>query len=161
MLHFLEVFLCPGRRMIRRKVSFFIYGKVYTSLNISIDGLQSICRYQLRVSRGPHIFCLGLALIELVKHTWWTFTHFYYLAKFTKRFRQVQQVQALNKNYEDLCWPLIDAYKLAVTHQYLYLMKYEFSRRKEHSHFLGVVLLPGWNHPHVYCRVSFCVLVII
>ena len=46
--------------------------------------------YQLRVSKGPNNFCLGLALVELVKNTWWTWTintHLYYLAKFTKRFR--------------------------------------------------------------------------
>ena len=73
---------------------------------ISIDGSQPTYIYQLRVSRGPHHFCLGLALVALVKNMWltWTInTHFYYLAKFTMRFRQVQQVQALNKNYEDLC----------------------------------------------------------
>ena len=55
--------------------------------------------YQLRVSRGPHNFCLGLALVKLVKNTlrtWTINTHFYYLAKFTKRFREFQQVQALN-----------------------------------------------------------------
>ena len=37
------------------------------SLNISIDGSGPTCMYQLRVSRGPHNFGLGLALVELVK----------------------------------------------------------------------------------------------
>ena len=123
-----------GGEWLLKSGAIFDYGKIYISLNISIDGSQPTCMYQLRVSRGPHNFCLGLALVELVKNTWWTWTintHLYYLAKFTKRFRQVQQVQALNKNYEDLCWPLIDAYKLAVTRQYLYLVKYKFSRRKK------------------------------
>ena len=50
---------------------------------------------------------------------------------FTKRFRQVRQVQALNKNDEDLCWSLSDGYKLAATCQYLYLVKYKSSSRKK------------------------------
>ena len=41
----------------------FFYGKIYTSLNMSIDGLQPTCRYKLKVSRGPHNFGLGLALV--------------------------------------------------------------------------------------------------
>ena len=84
-------------------VAIFVDGKIYISLNIGMDGSQPTCIYQLRVSSGPHIFCLGLALVELVKNTWTIDTHFYYLAMFTKLFRQVKQVQALNKNYEDLC----------------------------------------------------------
>ena len=35
-------------------------------LDISIDGLQPTCRYQVRVSRGPHNFSLGHSLVELV-----------------------------------------------------------------------------------------------
>ena len=107
--------------------------------------------YQLRFSRGLHNFSLGLALVELVKNTRWTWTinsHFLNLAKFTKRFRQVKQVHVLNYNYEDLCWPLIDTYKLAVTRWYLYLVRFEFCRRKKKCHFLAVILHPGWNHPY-------------
>ena len=37
--------------------------------------------------------------------------------------------------------------KLTVTRQYLYLVKYRFSRRNKYCHFLGVILCPGWNHP--------------
>ena len=41
--------------------------------------------------------------------------HLHFLAKFTKCFRQVQQVKVLKKNdNEDLCWTVIDTYKLAV-----------------------------------------------
>ena len=45
----------------------FFYGEIYSSLDISIDWLQSTCTYHLKVSRGPHIISLGLSLIELVK----------------------------------------------------------------------------------------------
>ena len=41
--------------------------------------------------------------------------HLYLLAKFTKCFIQVQQVEVINKGHEDLCWPLIDTYKLLYT----------------------------------------------
>ena len=68
--------------------------------------------------------------------------HLYFLAKFTKPFRQVQQVKVPNKDHEDLCGPLIDTYKLAVTRQYLYLLKYKF-RPKKIAPFLGVILRPG------------------
>ena len=44
----------------------FFYGEIYISLNISIDGLQPTCMYQLRVKRSPEDFSLGLALVELV-----------------------------------------------------------------------------------------------
>ena len=37
-----------------------------------------------------------------------------FFAKFTRCFRQVQQVKVPKKNHEDLCWPLIDTYKLIV-----------------------------------------------
>ena len=53
-----------GERLLKNG-TIFVYDKSYTSLNISIDGLQPICRYQLRVSRGPHNFSLGHALVEL------------------------------------------------------------------------------------------------
>ena len=52
--------------MTPKKWENFFHGKVYNSLNISIDGSQPTCMYQLRVSRGPHAFCLGLTLVELV-----------------------------------------------------------------------------------------------
>ena len=45
---------------------FFVYGKRYTSLKISIDGLQPTGRYQLRVSRDLHKFSLG-HLLNLLK----------------------------------------------------------------------------------------------
>ena len=41
-------------------------------------------------------------------------------------------MQALNKNCEDLCWPLIDTYKLAVPRQYLYLVKFKFHSDKKY-----------------------------
>ena len=40
-------------------------------------------------------------------------------------------MQTLNKNYEDFFCPLVDAYKLAVTRLYLYLVKYKISRKKK------------------------------
>ena len=135
---FKEAFSALVGEWFLQKWAIFYNGKIYTSLNISIDGLQSTCIYQLKVTRGLCNFCLGLTLVELGKNTRWTWTtntHLYCLAKLTKHFRQVQQVQALNINYEDLCWLLIDAYKLAVTRQYLYLVKYKFSRSKKLSHF--------------------------
>ena len=49
---------------------FFVYCNIYVSLNISIDWSKPTCMYRLRVSRGPHNFSLGLALVELVKKTW-------------------------------------------------------------------------------------------
>ena len=52
-------------RMTPKKLP-FLYGKIDTSLNISIDWLQPTCRYQLGVSKDPHNFSLGLALAELV-----------------------------------------------------------------------------------------------
>ena len=54
----------------KKNGAIFFYGEIYISLNISIDGLQPTCRYQLRVNRGPHDFSLGLALVELVLNTW-------------------------------------------------------------------------------------------
>ena len=41
-----------------------------TELNISVDESESTYMYQLRVSRGPHNFSLGLELVELVKNIW-------------------------------------------------------------------------------------------
>ena len=57
-------FIQGGERLLKNGTIFF-YGKINTSLNISTDGLQPTCRYQLRVSRGPHN-SLGHALVELV-----------------------------------------------------------------------------------------------
>ena len=59
-----------GRDRLLRNGAIFVYGKIYISLNISIDGSQPTCMYKFRVSRGPHNFCFGLALVELVKNTW-------------------------------------------------------------------------------------------
>ena len=42
-----------------KNCTIFFYGKIYASLNISIDGLQPTCWYPLRVSRSPHNFGLG------------------------------------------------------------------------------------------------------
>ena len=55
--------------MTPKKWSIF-YGKIYTSLYISIGGSQPTCMYQLRVNRGPHNFSLGLVLVELVQNAW-------------------------------------------------------------------------------------------
>ena len=149
----------PTRELLKNW-AIFVRSKMDISLNISIDCSQSTCMYQFTAGRGHHDFGLGLALVELVKNTWWSWTiitHFYHLAKFTKRLRQVQQVQALNKIYGDFCSPLIFVCKLAVTRQYLYLVRYKFSCRKNRSHFLGVILRPGWNHPYINLH-FFCYL---
>ena len=60
-------------------------------------------------------------------------------------------MQALNKNYEDLCSPLIDTYKLAVIRQYLYLVIYKSYRRKKlfffyksFSALVGEWFFKGW-----------------
>ena len=66
--------------------------------------------YHLRICSGPHNFCLGLAPVKLVQNSLWTWPNFYDLAKFNVSFRQVQQVQALHKNHEDNCGPLIDTW---------------------------------------------------
>ena len=52
--------------MTLKKWSTFFKGDSFTSLNISIDGLQLSFMYQLRVKRGPQDFSLGLPLVELV-----------------------------------------------------------------------------------------------
>ena len=44
----------------------YVYGEAYISLNISIEGLKTKCRYRLRVESGPHDFWKGPALVELV-----------------------------------------------------------------------------------------------
>ena len=54
-----------GGEWLLKNVPIFFYGKIQTSINISIDGLLPTCRYQLRVSRGPHKTILGHALVEL------------------------------------------------------------------------------------------------
>ena len=51
-------------------------------------------------------------------------TYVYYLAKFTRCFMQVQQVQVLNWNHEYLSLSLIDTYRLTVTRQYIYEVNY-------------------------------------
>ena len=57
--------------------------------------------------------------------------HLYFLAKFIKHFRQIQQVKVPNKDHADLIWPLIDTYKLIVTIPYLYLVIYKSHNRKK------------------------------
>ena len=76
--------------------------------------------------------------------------HLHLEAKFTECFRQVQQVKVLKKDHEDLCWTLIDTYKLAVYCQNLFLVIYWSHCRKKLCHFLRVILCPGWNHPYIY-----------
>ena len=49
-----------------KKISYFLYGEAYISLNLSIACLQLNCMYQLRAKRGPNDFCLGLALVAIV-----------------------------------------------------------------------------------------------
>ena len=55
-----------GGEWLLKNVPIFSYGKIQTTINISTDGLQPTCSYQLRVSRGPHNAILGHALVELV-----------------------------------------------------------------------------------------------
>ena len=55
-----------GGEWLLKNVPIFSYGKIQTSINISIDGLQPTCSYQLRVSRGPHNTILGYAFVKLV-----------------------------------------------------------------------------------------------
>ena len=45
----------------------FFYGKIYTSLNLSIDGLQPTCRYQLGSAEVLTILVKGLHLLNLSK----------------------------------------------------------------------------------------------
>ena len=61
--------------------------------------------------------------------------HLYFLAKFTKHFKQDQQVKGQNKDHEDLCWPLIDTHKLIVTVPYLYLVIYKSHNRTNYPIF--------------------------
>ena len=56
----------PGRKRLLKNVTISFYGKIVTSQNKSIDGLQPTCRYQLRVSRDPHNFSLGHALSKML-----------------------------------------------------------------------------------------------
>ena len=58
--------LTQGGETLLKNGAIFFYGESYISLNISIDCLQPNCIYQLRVGRGPHDFCLWLAIVELV-----------------------------------------------------------------------------------------------
>ena len=55
-----------GGEGLLKNVPLFFHGKIQTSINIKMDGLQPTCRYQLRVTRGPHDTILGYALVELV-----------------------------------------------------------------------------------------------
>ena len=75
-----------------------------------------------------YLLNLSKAFGELVQQVW---MHFYFLVKFTKWFRPVQQAKVLIKDHEDLCWPLIDTHKLIVQLTYLYLVKYKSQQRKK------------------------------
>ena len=55
-----------GGEWLLKNIPIFSYGKIQTSINISIDGLQPTYSYQLRISSGPHNAILGHALVELV-----------------------------------------------------------------------------------------------
>ena len=55
-----------GGEWLLKNVTFFFYGETNISLKINIDTKQPTCMYKLRFSRGPHNFCLGLSLVELV-----------------------------------------------------------------------------------------------
>ena len=74
---------------------------------MNLDGIQLTCIYQYIVRRGPCDLSSGLLLVELVYKNLVNlakkFKYSYLLAKFTKCFRQVQQVKVLNKDHEDLC----------------------------------------------------------
>ena len=52
-----------------------------------------------------YLLNLSKTLGELGQQIWMRFN---FLVKFTKCFRQFQQVEVLNKDHEDLCWTLID-----------------------------------------------------
>ena len=49
-----------GWKIIPKNGTIFFYGKK------NINGIQSACRYQLRVSRCPHNISLGHVLVEIV-----------------------------------------------------------------------------------------------
>ena len=64
--------------------------------------------YQLRVSRGPHeLFFWDFSFLNLSKAVGELGLkidmHLHLLAKFTKCFKQVEQVKVLKKDNEDLC----------------------------------------------------------
>ena len=61
----------------------------------------------------------------------------------------MRQVQALNKNHEDLSGPLIDTYHLVGNTQYLNSKKYRLYRRKNSKKNFEVILRPGWSPPYV------------
>ena len=54
-----------GGELLLKNVPVFFYGKIQTTINISIDELQPTCIYQLMVCRRPHTTILGHALVEL------------------------------------------------------------------------------------------------
>ena len=97
-----------------------------------------------------YLLNLSSALGEFGQQIW---MHFNFSAKFTNCFRQVQQVKVLNKDHEDLCWPLIDTHKVIVQERNISLTVEFFL-----SNFLGVILHPGWILPNKVRRFSrmFC-----
>ena len=69
--------------------------------------------------------------------------HLYFLAKFTKCFRQVKQVKVLKNYYGDLCGPLTDTYKLIV---------YNYTLSKE----LGELGQKIEMHLHLLAKLTKC-----
>ena len=139
-----------GGEWLLKNGTIFLYGETYISLDISM----SRCTISLCVSiKGQQRSWWSL----FRTFPWWTWPknknkmHSYLLAKFTKCFRQVQQVKVLNKDQEDLCWRFIDKYKLAVYHQYSYLVKYWSRRRKNCP--TGRMTHKEWNN-FFYCLTS-------
>ena len=118
--------------------------KVYSKLVFINEGSAEVLVILIQ-----DFYLLNLSKIpgKLGQQIW---INFNLLAKFTKCFRQVQQVKVLNKDHEDLCWTLIDTYKLAVYCQYLFLVKYWSHHRKKYWNFLRVILNPGWIQLYVF-----------
>ena len=84
---------------------------VYSKLVFIIEGSAEVLVILLQ---DFYLFNLSKTLGGLGQQTR---MHFYFLAKFTKCFRQVQPVKVLNKDHEDLY--LIDTHKLIVQHDIL------------------------------------------
>ena len=122
---------CNEKCMVHCIVHCIVHWTKYNS-SVTFDKLVLLaCFYLLNLSK---------AFGELVQQVW---RHFYFLVKFTKWFRPVQQAKVLNKDHEDLCWPLIDTHKLIVQLTYLYLVKYKSQQRKKLSIFF-INYSPPW-----------------
>ena len=86
-----------GGEWLLKNVTIFFYGEIIISLKINIDTKQPTCMYQLRFRRCPHDICSGLSIVELGELGKKIKLKSYLLAKFTKCFRQVQQVKSWTK----------------------------------------------------------------